>query len=131
VRTLCHDIGQTLGCGATMSALRRVSSEPFAESDAVPLETITSLEDIAANLIPIDRAIDFVPAVYVSPEATRNVRHGQTVGQQMLTGDIPEVGAWVRMHDEDGNFLALGTIVERNSTISAHPKRVLTEEFAE
>ena len=131
VRTLCHDIGLGLGCGASMAALRRVSSEPFNESDALPLETISSVEDIAANLIPIDRAIDFVPAVYVSSETTRNVLHGQAVGQQMLTGEIPEVGAWVRMYDEDGNFLALGTIVERNSTISAHPKRVLTEEFAE
>jgi tRNA pseudouridine55 synthase len=126
VRTLCHDIGLALGCGATMTALRRVSSEPFDESDAVPLDAICSREDILAHLIPIDRAIQFVPAVHVSPEAARGVLHGQPVAQDRLTGEIPEVGAWVRMYDEDGNFLALGRMVERNAVVCAHPKRVLT-----
>jgi len=131
VRTLCHDIGTALGCGATMTALRRVASEPFDESDSVPLDAIRSREDVAAHLIPIDRAIHFVPAVHVSPEAARGVLHGQAVGQDRLTGEIPEVGAWVRMYDEDGNFLALGKMVERNCVVCAHPKRVLTGEPVE
>lgn len=131
VRTLCHDIGLKLGCGATMAALRRTTSEPFDESDAVPLENLTSVEDITPNLIQIDRAIDFVPALYVSLEASSGVLHGQAVEREALRGDIPEPGAWVRMYDEDGNFLALGKIVERDSTIRAHPKRVMTEEMAE
>jgi tRNA pseudouridine55 synthase len=131
VRTLCHDIGLKLGCGATMAALRRTAAEPFDESGAVPLANVTCVEDIAANLIQIDRAIDFVPAVYVSLETARGVLHGQAVAKEMLTGDVPEAGAWVRMYDEDGNFLALGKIVQRDSTIHAHPKRVLTEEMAD
>ena len=131
VRTLCHDIGVKLGCGATMAALRRTASEPFDESGAVPLEDVTSVEDITANLIQVDRAIDFIPAVYVSLEATRGVLHGRAVTQEMLAGDVPEAGAWVRMYDEDGNFLALGKIVQRDSTIRVHPKKVLTEEMAE
>jgi len=131
VRTLCHDIGLRLGCGAIMAALRRTAAEPFDESGAVPLDNVTSVDDITANLIQIDRAIDFVPAVYVSLEAARGVLHGQAVAQEMLTGDVPEVGAWVRMYDEDANFLALGKIVQRDSTIHVHPKKVLTEEMAE
>jgi len=127
VRTLCHDIGLALGCGAIMTALRRVSAEPFDESDAVPLDAIRSREDVIAHLIPIDRAIHFVPAVHVSSEAARGVLHGQPVAQDRLSGEIPEVGAWVRMYDEDGNFLALGTMVERNAMVLAQPKRVLTE----
>jgi len=131
VRTLCHDIGLKLGCGATMAALRRTAAEPFDESRAVPLENVTSVEDIAANLIQMDRAIDFVPAVYVSLEAATDVLHGQSVPKEMLTGDVPDAGSWVRMYDEDANFLALGKIVQRDSTIRAQPKRVLTEEMTD
>ena len=131
VRTLCHDIGDKLGCGATMTALRRLVSEPFDESEAVPLEKVATLEDITAALIQIDRAIDFVPALYVSAEAAGGVLHGQAVAREMLAGDVPEVGSWVRLYDEDGTFLALGKIVERDSEIKAHPKRVLVEENAE
>jgi tRNA pseudouridine55 synthase len=131
VRTLCHDIGLKLGCGATMTALRRLVSEPFEESDAVPLERIATLEDIAAALIQMDRAIEFVPALHVSADAARGVLHGQPVAREMLSGDVPEVGAWVRLYDEDGKFLALGKMVERDSAIKAHPKRVLVEETAE
>ena len=131
VRTLCHDIGLKLGCGATMTALRRLVSEPFEESDAIPLERIATLEDIAAALIQMDRAIEFVPALHVSADAARGVLHGQPVAREMLSGDVPEVGAWVRLYDEDGKFLALGKMVERDSAIKAHPKRVLVEETAE
>jgi tRNA pseudouridine55 synthase len=131
VRTLCHDIGSALGCGATMATLRRTASAPFGESDAVPLDAIASHEDIFAHLIPIDRAIDFVPAVHVDCEAAREVLHGRPVEEDRITGDIPEVGAWVRMYDEEENFLALGKIVEHNSVVRAHPKRVLMGESVE
>jgi tRNA pseudouridine55 synthase len=131
VRTLCHDIGLKLGCGATMAELRRLASEPFYESDAVPLEKVKTIEDVTAIIIQMDRAIDFVPALHVSGEAARGVLHGQSVAQEMLTGDVPEIGAWVRLYDDEGNFLALGKMVERDSTIKAHPKRVLIEETAE
>jgi tRNA pseudouridine55 synthase len=131
VRTLCHDIGLVLGCGATMTALRRLASEPFSESDAVPLEKITSLEDVRTALIQTDRALEFVPALYVNPEAVRKVLHGQPVGKEMLTGTVPEVGAWVRLYDEDGTFLAVGKIAEHNGMIKAQPKRVLLEEMPE
>jgi len=131
VRTLCHDIGLKLGCGAVMTALRRLASEPFNESDAVALETVETVEDIIRAIIQMDRAIDFVPALYVSAEAASGVLHGQHVPREMLTGDVPDVGAWVRLYDEDGNFLALGKMVERDSVIKAHPKRVLMEETIE
>ncbi len=131
VRTLCHDIGLKLGCGAVMAALRRLVSEPFDESDAVALEAVETVEDITAVIIQLDRAIDFVPALCVGPEAASGVLHGQSVPREMLTGDVPDVGAWVRLYDDDGNFLALGKMVERDSIIKAHPKRVLMEETVE
>jgi len=40
IRTLCHDIGQELGCGACMTSLRRVRSGPFNESMALSLDSI-------------------------------------------------------------------------------------------
>lgn len=57
VRTLAHDLGQALGCGACLQSLRRTASGAFAVSDAVPLDTLLagSKDDLAARVIPCTR----------------------------------------------------------------------------
>jgi tRNA pseudouridine55 synthase len=54
VRTLCHDIGQTLGCGACLHALRRTRSGKLDVADALPLDQLLALdrEALAARVIP-------------------------------------------------------------------------------
>jgi len=54
VRTLCHDIGQTLGCGACLEALRRTASGRFKVAEAIPYEDILRLtrEELAARVVP-------------------------------------------------------------------------------
>ena len=54
VRTLCHDIGRKLGCGACLNALRRTASGPLDVADALPLDQILSLDGaaLAARIIP-------------------------------------------------------------------------------
>ena len=54
VRTLCHDIGQALGCGGTLAALRRTRSAGFSLNEAVTLEQVAQAEDPTALLLPVD-----------------------------------------------------------------------------
>ncbi len=59
VRTLVHDMGQKLGCGAHMTALRRTSIGRFKIADAVPMDKLDelSLADIKRRLIPVYQAV--------------------------------------------------------------------------
>lgn len=54
VRTLAHDVGQALGCGACLDALRRTQSGPFKLADALPFDEVLRLapEQLAARVVP-------------------------------------------------------------------------------
>jgi tRNA pseudouridine55 synthase len=58
VRTLVHDAGQALGCGASLDALRRTQSGAFNVNDALPFDEILKLtpDQLAARVIPLTRA---------------------------------------------------------------------------
>ena len=62
VRTLAHDTGQALGCGASLDALRRTRSGAFRVEDATPFETLLAMtpDQLAAQVIPCHRALDIL-----------------------------------------------------------------------
>jgi tRNA pseudouridine55 synthase len=62
VRTLCHDIGQTLGCGGHLSALRRLASGRFSLDDGYAMDTLRGWDRAALidHLIPIERAVTYI-----------------------------------------------------------------------
>src|SRR4029079_8520928 len=61
VRSLAHDLGQRLGCGAHLTALRRTRSGDFLMDAAVSLDKLS-----AANLIPLDHLLESMPRIEVS-----------------------------------------------------------------
>lgn len=73
VRALVRDVGEALGCGATLTALRRTRAGRFTLADAVPLAEVTP----AARIVPPDQAVDHLLTVVVDPAGARTVRHGQ------------------------------------------------------
>ena len=91
IRTLCEDIGQTIGCGAHISALRRLESGPFLLSQSVSLPALTEkfgpydeLDDIDKNrmnnlLLPTDTAINELPAVTLDDEQYERIQHGHAI----------------------------------------------------
>ena len=90
IRTLCHDIGRALGCGAHMTALRRVRSGPFAIADAVPLADILAeggREMVRQRLIGNTAALAGLPSVTVDDATARRVRNGA----QICDGDIVDM----------------------------------------
>ena len=64
VRTLCHDIGQTLGSGACLEALRRTASGAFRIEDAMPFDDLLKLpkDQLAARILPYQKFLSALPA---------------------------------------------------------------------
>jgi len=112
IRTIADDLGDALGTGGHVTALRRLQSGPFLESDAV---TIDQLELAAATggpenldqfLMPADLAVEHLPST-VMPAATADfVRQGQAV----IVNGLPRTGQ-VRMYDEKG-FFGIGKMLD-------------------
>ncbi len=104
VRSLAHDLGETLGCGAHLVGLRRTKSGRFTLRDAVPLR---KLRDAFENgswyqfLIPAAEALSDWPAVELGVDQVELVRHGHRVPGN------PEDHGWARGISEQGELVAL------------------------
>ena len=106
VRTLCHDIGQALGCGGCMSALRRTRVGDYDLPGAVTLEEVQGAPDPAALLIPVDTCFAGRPMLLLkSPGAEKKVRSGAP-----LTLPAPPGDGEYRLYGVDRTFLALSRV---------------------
>lgn len=77
IRSLCRDIGETLCCGATLTALRRTKTAGFDVSQCVSLDDLTP-ENIGDYILPCDKVVDYLPQICVSEkQATRFANGGQ------------------------------------------------------
>ena len=101
VRTLCHDIGQALGCGGCMASLRRTMAAGFPLHSAVTLEQVQAAEDPASLLLQVDSLFQDREKLVLSPAAEKKVRNGMTA---LLHGLAP--GEY-RVYSGGGEFLAL------------------------
>lgn len=81
IRTLAEDIGKVLGCGAHLTALRRVAVGPLRIADALSLDQINALAeaDRPRLLLAPDALLQSLPAVRLDAEATLRFAHGNPV----------------------------------------------------
>lgn len=101
VRTLCHDIGQALGCGGTMYHLQRTKAAGFSLDQAVTLEQVQAADDPAALLLPVDAYFAAHPPLCLSSaSAEKKLRNGTPVNQEAPDGTY-------RVYGLQGEFLAL------------------------
>lgn len=115
IRSLVEDIGQVLGCGAHVTALRRLEAGRLDISQAVTLAEVERVAEAAgeagldALLLPPDTALDGWPVVTLSPESAYHARRGQAVP----AGDVP-AGALVAVYEDAGAgprvFVGIGEI---------------------
>jgi tRNA pseudouridine55 synthase len=109
VRSLAHDLGAALGCGAHLASLRRTRAGPFHEAQAVPLETVQA-EGVAAasRVIPMDALLEDLPAARLTVAGARRAGHGNVVGPGDLEGPAPVLsGGRIRLLDGQGRLLGL------------------------
>ena len=104
VRSLANDLGERLGCGATLTGLRRTKSGKFTLRDAVPLRKLTEAFTNGTwyqYLIPAAEALSDWPAIELNSEQLDAVRHGNRV-------PVTEaVGNKARGISEQGELVAL------------------------
>jgi tRNA pseudouridine55 synthase len=119
VRSLAHDLGEKLGCGAHLVGLRRTKSGRFTLRDAVPLRKLREAFD-AGNwyqyLIPAAEALSDWHALELTHEQVESVRHGHRVPGN------PGEGQWARGISEAGELIALLEFDE--SSNEWQPKKV-------
>jgi tRNA pseudouridine55 synthase len=112
VRTLAEDIGEQLGCGAHVIALRRTAVGPYGDQELVTLDQLRELkeQDMPAMdklLLPIETALTQWPGVELSADAAFYLQQGQAV----LVPRAPTSG-WVRLYATNHNFLGMGEILD-------------------
>ncbi len=121
IRTLAEDIGAALGCGAHLSALRRLAVTPFDESDAKDFAALTALArsapvELDRCLLPVAAALDVFPELRLDAEQADAVRHGRPLAE---SGGSPGL---LRLIADDGEFIGLGELGEDRVL---RPKRLL------
>ena len=100
VRTLCHDIGEALGCGGCMSSLRRTMAAGFTLEQAVTLEDVQQQRD--ALLLPTESLFSHYPVYTLSSSRQEHLcRNGNPVPARNLSPGT------YRVRSQSGEFLAL------------------------
>lgn len=122
IRTIADDLGERLGCGGHIVALRRTRAGPFSEDASITFAELASLVEASGPaaadplLIPADEAITHLPAARLNEEMAEYVRHGQAVFLPRLP-----VEGLVRLYGGD-TFLGVGQILDDGRV---GPKRLL------
>jgi tRNA pseudouridine55 synthase len=90
IRSLAHDIGAALGCGAHLSALRRTRAGQFKIEDAVSLDCVEKMlpSDVEARFVSMSRCLAFLPAIIADSQTAGKIKHGQPLYVQEIP--IPE-----------------------------------------
>jgi tRNA pseudouridine55 synthase len=124
-RTLCHDAGQQIGCGAALAALCRTAVGHHRVEDAATLDGLKTPDDVRKRLRPLSGALD-MPSVVLSDAGQRIVAHGGAVIENDLTQRCPVDHGWIQLLAESGELLALGQVEKAAPGLRIQPKRVLT-----
>ena len=103
IRTLCKDIGEALGCGGCMAALRRVSAGEYTIEESVPLEVLLESENPEAYLRPVDTMFRNYPAVTLTQNQEKRCRNGNAFSVKMENGTY-------RAYSQSGEFLMLSKV---------------------
>lgn len=108
IRTLAADIGDALGCGAALAALRRMKTGVFTLEDAYTLETLEGMKEngsLADAVRPCDRLFADLPSLTLDAEGEARIRRGAPVY-------LTEPAGRYRLYARTGEFLGLGAVRE-------------------
>ena len=122
VRTLAEDIGEALGCGAHVAALRRNGVGPYTGMAMFTLDHLNEkaeqgMDALDSLLLPVDTALGEWPAISLTKDSAYYLKMGQPV----LVPRAPTEG-WVRLYEGEGAFIGVG-LVQDDGKIA--PKRLM------
>ncbi|WDE06982.1 tRNA pseudouridine(55) synthase TruB [Thalassomonas viridans] len=138
IRTIVDDLGELLGCGAHVAELRRVAVGSYPADKMVTLEQIENLlaqakeQDMSPSelldplLLPMNTAVDGIPAVYIDEASASYLRHGNPVQVSGAPLDgLVQVHVGDEDQAEDSEFIGIGQI---NDDGLVAPKRIIVAQ---
>ncbi len=111
IRSLARDLGQRLGCGGFIVALRRTRVGPFTVEDAVSLDADAAIA--LARVLPPSAAVSELPRVVLADRAVAKLRQGQTVSA------LPMDAAKVAVFDAHGALVAVAHVESASGLLHA------------
>ena len=105
IRTLCKDIGESLGCGGCMESLCRVTAGEYTLEESVALETLLETENPAQYLRQVDSMFTNFEAVTLTEKQELRCRNGNSFTVQLEDGTY-------RAYGKDGEFLMLARVTD-------------------
>ena len=103
IRTLCKDIGEALGCGGCMAALRRITAGEYTIGESVPLQTLLDAENPESFLRGVDTMFRNYPEVKLTSNQEKRCRNGNSFSVNLLDGAY-------RAYSQNGEFLMLAKV---------------------
>lgn len=110
IRTLCHDIGQKLGCGGCMEKLLRTKAGIFELADTLKLAEIDALAQeglVEEKIISVDELFEDHSKVWTKQEYDVVVHNGNRVKMKMFQEKLPENTERLRVYDSKGEFIGI------------------------
>ncbi|MDG1308219.1 MAG: tRNA pseudouridine(55) synthase TruB [Porticoccaceae bacterium] len=129
VRSLAEDLGEILGCGAHVSALRRNIAGPFSDSEVTTLPELQAMAEKAEprDLDHLLKSMDIPVADRMAVELTATVAEYFQLGQPVMSNQVfreGQEGDIVRVFREGGAFLGVATVTDDGKIA---PKRLVVE----
>ena len=127
IRSLAHDLGRALGCGAYLAGLRRTAVGEFSLEEARPLAAIEEALDAGAGPdigLPLDRLLPDFPAALLDEEGREFVRNGRALPPARVVttmGTLPrddEDGGFIRLIDPEGHLVGLGKFDKMSGSLT-------------
>lgn len=122
IRTLCADIGASLGCGGVMASLCRTDVGGFSITNALSISELEEMSEVSrlSALIPTESLFSSLPEVRLGEFYERLSRNGCEIYQKKIHTSFP-VEARVRLCSQNGDFYAIGEVrdYESGSAIKA------------
>lgn len=115
IRSLCRDIGEKLGCGATLTKLNRTKTAGFSIEQCVNLDELTP-ENICDYILPCDIAVDYMPALEVSEKQAVRFSNGGELYLDRIKFSEFEDGLLYRVYFNK-KFLGLGCADLQNNLL--------------
>jgi tRNA pseudouridine55 synthase len=109
VRSLAHDVGQVLGCGALLDGLVRTEAAGFRLGATVPFEVLVTgrREALRGRVQPMESLLRDLPSVTLTSEGVKWARHGRDLGPRDLLQPLTVMPPLVRLTAPDGRMLGL------------------------
>ena len=128
VRTLCHDLGEALGCGGCMTALRRTAVGSFHIENAIQLDDF--LDRGAAVLLPPASAVANLPRFRLDAEQVQKVLHGCAVrGGPPSPANGASAGIVVRLENQRDSLIAMAKLSHRAPADAPIDTRERSDDF--